>query len=190
MNDETAKRIGSLIVGDAQRDAIHVAVAPVFAGCLLHPGERVGMVGGKANNATGEHVGIVDPFLRGPVSRGERLWLFLFPGSITSLRHEWVHPLMDAAATKPDRKAESELWMTAWAKEHMGTDYYGPDDADGNPRKWTGPEALAKAVEAGRELHIGPYESAREHINNEWWDHWVNITGEKAQRDEFFSCSC
>lgn len=195
MNDITTRRIGKLLLGPDQRDAIHVAVAPVMAAVLLHPGEHVGIVGGEATPATADQIGIVDPFLRQPVARGEWFYLFLYPGTITSLRHEWVHPAFGIQAETPkvdDKKVASVAWLTAWAKKHMGTDYYGPKDANGNPRKFTDSEALANAVKAGNDMHIGPFESARDHIDNEWWDHWCNITGETAgnKRGEYFSCSC
>lgn len=33
--------LGKLLKGEALRDAVHIAVAPVTAGCLLHPGQGV-----------------------------------------------------------------------------------------------------------------------------------------------------
>ncbi len=89
-----APDIGKLIEGaDARRDAIHVAVAPVEAAEELGPGRHVALRAGKAVHATGDDgIGIVDPFLRAPVLPGQRFWLFLYPNTITSLRHVWTHP--------------------------------------------------------------------------------------------------
>lgn len=79
--------------GEWQRDAIHVAVMPVTAAERLFPGQRVGVLpDGTASISAGKKIGIVDPFLQKPVQPGERLWLCLFPRTITSLKHVWEHP--------------------------------------------------------------------------------------------------
>jgi hypothetical protein len=73
-------KLGQVITDiGARRDAIHIAVAPMVATAALHPGQRL-------------QNGIVDPFLTAPVQPGERYWLFLFPGTVTGMRHVWSHP--------------------------------------------------------------------------------------------------
>lgn len=94
---ETPK-LGQLILGKAFRDAIHVAVAPVVAGEELSPGQQVFLIGEEAFYALGKNsgsIGIVDPFLARIVSKGERFWLCLYPGTTTSLRHAWTHPAFE-----------------------------------------------------------------------------------------------
>lgn len=94
--------IGKLITSLQGKDAIHIAVAPMTAAHCLHPGERVGLVKtdygdcGLCDRA--DCIGIVDPFLGETVKAGERFWLFLDPGTVTSLRHVWTHPAFTAAA--------------------------------------------------------------------------------------------
>jgi hypothetical protein len=83
--------IGRLITGDGGRDAVHVAIAPTTAPCELHPGQHVDQHGNPEGPGV-VPVGIVDPFLREPVRVGQRFWLFLYPNTVTSLRHEWTHP--------------------------------------------------------------------------------------------------
>ena len=84
--------IGRLITDPlAGRDAVHVAIAPTTAACELRPGQHVDQHG-RPEGPGAVPVGIVDPFLREPVAAGQRFWLFLYPNTVTSLRHEWTHP--------------------------------------------------------------------------------------------------
>lgn len=106
-------KIGHLITGPAFRDAIHIAVAPCIVGTSsLKPGESVCLIDGKAFNYFDEpKIGIVDPFLKEPVYEGESFWLFLFPDTITSLRHEWTHPAFEAETQPALDKAASRQWL-------------------------------------------------------------------------------
>lgn len=86
--------IGQLCAVGARRDCIHFAVAPVVASIELRPGCRVGLdeVGHAEISETRHCIGIVDPFLTENVQEGQTFWLFLYPNSITGLRHVWQHP--------------------------------------------------------------------------------------------------
>lgn len=182
MSEATQDLIGKLLKDTAQRDAIHIAVAPVVAARTLQPGSRVGLAeDGRADNLSEKDIGVVDPFLTAPVKPGQRFFMFLFPNTIRSLRHEWTHPAFGPAL---DSKSHSEKWMRAWAMKHVSEDYYGNGGSVGEDA------AYEFALRAGSELNIGPYESARDHIDNEWWSHWEAITGVTGQRGEYFSCAC
>jgi hypothetical protein len=91
MTEQHAPNLGELAADTARRDAVHVAVAPVVAGENLHPGHHVALKDGRAF-AKGQTIGVVDPFLTADVQEGERFWLFLYPNTVTSLRHVWTHP--------------------------------------------------------------------------------------------------
>jgi hypothetical protein len=96
--------LGQLITEPRGRDAIHVAVAPVKAAEDLPPGAHVGLCRGTTDEVyeTDEGaVGVIDPFLHQLVRKGERCWLFLYPNTVTGLRHVWSHP---AFKTAPPRK--------------------------------------------------------------------------------------
>ena len=84
--------LGEAPAEDARRDAVHVAVAPVVAAHRLSPGQHVGLGEDGRASADAVPVGVVDPFLRSPVEEGRRFWLFLYPNTVTSLRHVWTHP--------------------------------------------------------------------------------------------------
>lgn len=93
--------VGSLAGEDARRDAIHVAVAPVVAAGPLDPGDHVWLDDhGEATKGDGRRsastIGVVDPFLDSVVLKGERFWVCLYPGTVTSLRHVWSHPAFTA----------------------------------------------------------------------------------------------
>lgn len=118
--------IGSIIPDGLQndRDAIHVAVVPILAGEFLSPGTHVGFQDALRTHVLAVQsqagIGIVDPFLKRGVEPGERFWLFLYPGTITSLRHNWTHPAFAEEAKPPaqdDVKAKAEAWLKDFAED-------------------------------------------------------------------------
>jgi hypothetical protein len=125
--------IGKIIAGDAHRDAIHIAIAPVTAFKSLDPGDDVGLMDVNGEHLAGpcsKPVGIVDPFLQSPVRKGQRFYLFLYPNTVTSLRHEWTHPAFaDAAPVTLRRvdnaKQEAEEWLRRFAAELSEPDSRG-----------------------------------------------------------------
>jgi len=114
-------KLGQLVQGVAGRDAVHVAIVPIEAAVDLEPGWHVGIRDGKATTLK-PHIGIVDPFLRGHVTRGERFWLCLYPGTITSLRHEWTHPAFAEEDRPPictkAELLESERWLAEFSSNY------------------------------------------------------------------------
>ena len=89
--------IGELCGEDARRDCVHIAMAPVVAGEDMNPGARVRLdQEGKGYEQSEGSIGIVDPFLDDCVLKGQKFWLFLYPNTITNLRHVWSHPAFQA----------------------------------------------------------------------------------------------
>ena len=169
--------IGKLITGVAFRDAVHVDVMPAKAKHRLKPSQRVAVIDGIAMATDGEReVGIVDPFLAQTLKADEEFYVFLFPGSITSLRHDWTHPVVDRAA-EITPKSESVGFISAFAHE-IGSTYdevmMHADDYVKNDEYW---------CEGAR------WES--QSLPDKFWDHYSAIRGEKPQYEwGFFSCAC
>jgi len=187
MSDTVAK-LGKLIEGDEQRDAIHIAVAPVMAAEKLFPGERIGLVSEGVAGTSGEMIGIVDPFLRQPVMKGEKFWMFLNPGSITSLLHVWTHPAF--AAVEGKTKRTSEEWLRNFAKTHDCPEYEVLIAA-ASGEKLPDLEYYGTAYTTdGEYLHFNGRD-AHGDIPDEFWVHLENLTGKKiSERPKYFSCSC
>lgn len=95
MAEQYVPNLGHEPTEDARRDAVHIALAPVTACEILMPGEHVQLYennyAGKGDNP----IDVVDPFRKKAVMAGERFWLFLYPGTITGLRHLWSHPAFE-----------------------------------------------------------------------------------------------
>ena len=181
-------KLGNLVSPEnyGKCDAVHVAVAAVEAKETLKPGDHVNLSADGKAVKHGKSIGIVDPFLKRTVLKGDRFWLYVYPGSITSLEHKWTHPAFsEKQESKCDNHSASEAWMRKWAAKHMGYDYYG----DGNLSE---DASYQKAIDAGHNLSVGPYEPARDYIDNEWWSHWEIITGCKRPPEDnrYFSCGC
>lgn len=92
MSEQKTPNPGAAPGDIAMRDAIHIAMAPVVAAERLQPGQHIGLLDDGRACASDKPIGIVDPFLVDAVLPGHRLWLFLYPGTVTSLRHDWTHP--------------------------------------------------------------------------------------------------
>jgi hypothetical protein len=171
--------IGNLVGGDAKRDAIHIAVAPMTATTELRPGQHIGLVDSE-RAATSEHpIGIVDPFLTKNVRPGERFYLFLYPGSITSLRHEWIHPAFVGAAFVPE--SVSHKWIEQFAVK-LDQTYNRLMEA---ARLWVDCEELTYD-------NSETYKHVPSKDWSEFWKHYQVVTGTKVKdpNARFFTCSC
>jgi len=187
--------LGKIITTEKHRDAVHIAVAPVVASERLHPGERIGFVadGGMLVEGVPDAaaIGIVDPFLRSAVAKDQRFWMYLNPGSITSLRHDWTHPALPniqqvisgecnyAGAAIVDEKQVAINWMKNAAIQ-LGVTY-------------------EELIEDDCDLVTGDYINNGETIRDRWreladdfWKHHKVITGKETPEYDRggFTCSC
>lgn len=191
-------QFGRLVPADFpdERDAIHIATAAVFATEDLNPGDHVGFVT-KDNDKMGRSeiapLGIVDPFLPKPVKKGERFWVFLYPGTIQSLRHNWSHPSFDVRQQliRAIEETPAKKRMKAFAASLSGS-----EDWDGNKHEDVTFEELidrATAYVNGGEYWSEGGRFEGQGLYDEFWDDFEELTGLKVpegDRYSFFSCSC
>lgn len=92
-------KLGQKIREIQERDAVHVAVIPVrinqFGNEVIKPGTHVGFIYDEfVGPLSNKLVGIIDPFLSPSeeLHHGDKVWLFLYPNTVTSIRHYWEHP--------------------------------------------------------------------------------------------------
>lgn len=179
-------KLGELIDETQQRDAIHIAIAPVVAadGEKLYPGQDIGFVQTGDTSRVGavsRPIGIVDPFLKRPVYQGDRFWMFLYPQTITSLRHDWTHPAFSPhqASTLTNEQARSQQWI----EDYAGKIGVVPSELIANAKDWVKHEEFWSQGDRFEGLDLP----------TEFWSHYENVTGEKVpsdKRQSFFSCAC
>lgn len=175
--------IGRLADTYAERDAVHIAVAPVTAMHQLRPGMPVRFAKPGNTNLVIEcpfekMIGIVDPFLAAHVQANERFFMYLKPNTITALRHHWTHPAFAAETTNIPKEA-ARIWLDEFARE-QGCDF--DQLLDG----------AAEAVETDYFLiRDGSDRSGK--VPETFWIHYTAYTGKPGPRDPsemYFSCSC
>lgn len=183
-------QLGKLISAGEQRDAIHIAIAPVVAAVKLEPGSPIGFA--EPGNIElvrpktwADSIGIVDPFLKADVKKGERFFMCMHPRSTTgAIRHSWEHPAFIGAeaARKLMGCEESENFIRDWCDEN-GESYKNVMDAadefQGTPDgSWNKGNAQV-CNNTGAELP------------DNFWDHWEKVTGRVAtHRGTYFPCAC
>lgn len=173
--------IGKTFYESRPRDAVHMALMAVEVGEPLPPGARVILRDGRAVLATRREtpVGIIDPFLGEERAQpGKWVWLFLWPGTISGLRHEWRHPAIDGATDKEAARA----WVEEFAREALGLSYDRLMDAAYSTL------ILDEPVMDNTEV----YKRVAEQKWEVFWKHYATITGEGGKRAHGapFTCSC
>ncbi len=165
-------KIGNIITEPQNRDAVHMAIVPVEAGEDIRPGLHVGLKDGKAStDRSAKRIGIVDPFLGFGVMKGQKFWLFLYPGSITSLRHDWTHP--DFANIEANQEVTEKELSIAWL------------------HKFCSENGLSYKYLIDSDYHsVGDREDLCDSLNSneEFARHFEVATGKVCP--EYFSCAC
>lgn len=187
---DALETLGTIIDERQKRDAIHLAVEPVIAGGRMDAGDHIAVIDGVAHLADdGDDdppIGIVDPFLKAPVRKGQRFWFVMYPRTVHSLRHVWTHPAFPDETTAivasdapvlgaaDKAKAASEAWIRQYCETVNVPSY----------------EALMGRVAEDRdEIRFGTDASGE--IPEEFWGHAEIVLGRKLEhRPDYFSCSC
>ena len=189
-------KLGCLVGPEQQRDAVHVAVAPVTASEELKPGQHIGLADPKntelASSTAAMLIGIVDPYLKANVLEGERFLMWLYPNSVTGMRHEWQHPAFfiadviknqDTEYNKNQKqKVKSVKFIEEFAEE-IGQSYDGLlEDAENYAKR--GITATDNSQD---------YENMSHDDWTEFWEHFSNVTGIEVDDDTSgapYHCSC
>lgn len=193
---EAQTSVGEILTQDARRDAIHFAVAPVVAADDIRAGGHVGLLpDGRASCGVATQIGIADPFLPRDIKAGERFWLFLYPNTITTLRHVWEHPAFTNEVT-PQEPAN-----LAEARKRVEDFLAGADcalDCDEFIRVMRG-ETICRRDDDEYPTRIYRRDEYIHHSNTDAhgdipgdiWPHVEVLMGHPIKdRPEGFSCSC
>lgn len=190
VSTDALETLGSIIDETAGRDAIHLAVEPVVAGEKLYAGQHIGVVDGVATTKAKKKLGIVDPFVREFIPKGERFWLVIYPRTITSLRHVWSHPELPESKSEKDLADEiKEIIDTEVNKSKEWINQYSNQFALSYDSLMDG---ATDFIETGNNIYGGDNLEG-ESISSEFWDHYEIVTNKKIpnkKRGTFFSCAC
>jgi hypothetical protein len=191
VSTDALETLGQVHTREEKRDAIHLAVEPVEASETLIPGAHINVRDGKAWRVPiGMGIGIVDPFLPGPVKAGERFWFVMYPRAVHSLRHVWTHPSFpdtELGPPQPDPTPKQEApskEAEAWLREHaeaLGFTYGRLMDY---AEQWL---ATNDYIYDNTESYKGVFDAEG------FWSRYELVKGEKVDEDSkecFFTCSC
>ena len=170
--------LGKLLSGPSERDAIHVAVIPMIASEMLRPAQRIGVISDGIAGPSVKITGIVDPYLTDVVPKGSAFWMCLLPGTVTGMRHHWIHP--DFSGPVEPVASESVAYLRQEA-ELRGLSY---DQLM---------EYVAEFVTTGRNIAHGGRFEGQGIYDDEFWPHYEAVTGKKVEdcdRGSVFSCTC
>lgn len=204
--------IGMILPEGAGRDAIHIAVEPAKSGETVFPGQHVGYKPNGLVSATAEEkIGIVDPFLTGPVYPQQPFWLLVYPRTITSLRHVWEHPAFPNVVTEKIIEVIKEVpikngtitsliykneaskktpeqaraWLEAWCDSNDCPSFYEILEAFENEGEWTTNKEDIDGYHYGIRVD-GEYvhvsgSDAHGEIPEEFYDHLEIVLGRRVR---------
>lgn len=107
-------KLGNIITANEERDAVHVAIAPIKAGEILQPGSPIRLVGRKAYFTSDRENSVVcvDPFLAAQVEEGKTFWLLMNPREVIAMKHIWASANLEGTSER-DSDADHEAWCSS-----------------------------------------------------------------------------
>ena len=190
---EQKLNLGQIIIVPKERDATHIAVLPVVAAENLRAGVHVGLSRKGEACQSAEHIGIVDPFLKTKVLQGDKFWLFMYPNTITGLRHEWTHPILSKIenSRKEDEKSESIEWLKNYAIREVYNDSDLYSDRDKAYEAMLSQVRNNELIFYGQDCHgYGDVPDAEELFKHLSIVLGIEIDRAYFEDSGYFSCSC
>lgn len=180
-------RLDQILTGPANRDAVHIAVLPVTVNQNMDPGTKVivvtqteGKIPVVGPSKAGPADGVISPFLHEAVKKGQTCYMLLFPGTITSLRHEWTHPKFKSL---PANVVTGDIQEARrYFKDHE--EEYGYDT-----------DHLIEAVRVGKEFCFGDDDGpdwARTNVDFQYYMQTLvgRVFAEDERENMSFWCAC
>jgi len=189
--------VGKILVGEHHKDAIHIPVMPVFADEIIVPGAKLAKSenpkkqGFRVKTAfhPSDAIGICDPYLRTSTRIDDQFLMFLFPGTVTNLRHDWTHPNIKLPnAPKAESTKRSRDYSKKWLQDLA---------------KWAEIDFMF-LMQAMKESHekedmvdlrdhnhaTDMFRMMGEEKQETMWFHFENYTGIEVDTYAYFRCSC
>ena len=187
--------IGKIIDETARKDAVHFALAPMYAFEKIWPCSHVKLMPTRPGYVRHAHetdplaIGVIDPFLLEGAEKDERFWVFLNPNTITNLRHEWEHPAFAEQEQTSDQKTAAKVAdaLLRTPQRRLLEDF--AEEIDVSYEELL--NAASDFVTAGNYLSQGSkFEGVRSPEG--FWSAYDFVTQTKSgMTDEsFFSCAC
>lgn len=178
--DDAIETLGrDYLAGEAKRDAVHVAVAPVVPNEDMQPGTKVVFLksGDTVNVRKAEKdelpVGVIDPFKLNRAMKGWHCWMLLMPRSIVGLRHEWQHPAFNGTT-----EDQSEAWLRALAAKY----------------EYTYEKLVSEAVSGDGSFFGTDIDYEDFFADADFWHHIETVSGEKLSKQHrenaSYRCAC
>lgn len=171
--------VGVILKGPQERDAIHCAVAPVIAAERMRPGTHISLNEEGQAHGKAPYLGIVDPFLHAHVEKGEQFYVFLYPRTVTSLKHHWEHPAFPVPKRSALEVERAEEYFRALARD---CEYEYDELLAG----------IKHFIETGEKVSLGI--DTPGYDGDELFRHYEALTGVKYQKKgEYygvFRCAC